>query len=128
MARGAPRRPQGPKRPRRSPPGAQPRPPRLERSYAQKVRADRQGAGPSWESRAKRAAFWAGVQAAQAADQQDALNYVSSSPPVGETPLATANIRQATIESAAPVPPGYTISVPGMDQTGLVPPPPTGAV
>lgn len=124
--RGAPRRASGPKRPSHPASNTLRKPP-LERSYAQKIRADRQGNGPSYASKAKRAAFWAGIQAEQAGANQNAIDEISSAPPVDSTPLATANIHQATLESAPPSLPGSSISVAGLDQSGFVPPPPTGA-
>jgi hypothetical protein len=124
VARG-PRRATGPKRPRKPASSTRDKPP-LERSYAQKIRADRVGKGPSYASKAARANFWAGIQAQQAGADQNALDEVSSAPPIDSTPLATANIHQATLQTPYPVPPGSEISIPGLDASGFVPPPPTG--
>ncbi len=96
----------------------------LERSFAQKVRADRREKGVSYESKTKRAVFWARIQAQQAAAVKQSVDFVSSMPPLTSVSLASANIRSATLESAPPAPPGAGISIAGLDQTGFVPPPP----
>jgi hypothetical protein len=99
----------------------------LERSYAQKTRVDRVGKGPSYTSKVKRAQFWADIQARQAAQIQAELDATSSTIPIKSVNLATANIHQATLDSAPPQLPGSGISVAGLGNDGFVPPPPTGA-
>lgn len=96
----------------------------LERSFAQKVRPDRREKGVAYESKTKRAAFWARIQAQQAAAVKQSVDFVSSMPPLTSVALASANIHSATLDSAAPTLPDSGVSVAGLDQTGFVPPPP----
>ena len=98
----------------------------LERSFAQKVRPDRREKGVAYESKTKRATFWARIQAQQAAAVKQSVDFVSSMPPLTSVALASANIHSATLSSAPPTPPDSGISVAGLDQTGFVPPPPAG--
>lgn len=126
MARIKPRR-HGPLRPRKTSTSSAPKT-SLDRSYAQKVRPDRRVAGIAYGSKARRAEFWDNIQAQQAQQIAEDVAAFSSMSPISEADLATANIHQATLESAAPSDPSSGLSVAGLGQDGFVPPPPTGAV
>ncbi len=97
----------------------------MDRSYAQKIKP---GTAAPFESAAKRAQFWAKqqkelqVEMTQEMDQN--LQPISQgSIKQTATPFATANIKAATLQSAAPSLPGET-TIAGIESGGVAPPPP----
>lgn len=102
----------------------------MERSYAQHLRTDR--AALSFGSKISRANFWAN-QAKQLADQnekqlEEDTQSISQGTLQENSTFATANIEEATLQSAAP-PNAPSIdatpTIAGIDSgTGVAPPPP----
>ncbi len=123
-----PTRPSGPKSPQKMSSNTKEHHTHLERSYAQKIRVDRQGKGPAYASMAKRAAFWRQIQDQQAQQVQQSLDNFTSNVPLTQVDFAGANIHQSTLQSAAPQDPSNGISVAGIGDGGIVPPPPPSAV
>jgi hypothetical protein len=125
-----PSRPSATKKPSKARRTADPMDTPMERSYAQKQRTDR--AALSFGSKVNRASFWA-QQAKQLADQneqqlEDDTAAISQGTLQSETQFASANIEEATLQSAPP--PNQpsidsTASIAGIDSgTGVAPPPP----
>jgi hypothetical protein len=97
----------------------------MNRSHAQELRTDRV---LTFESQSARASFWAGLQRRQAQQQQEQMDEDVSSISEGSlksnTTFATANIEEATLESAAPAQPGEA-TLAGLGEGGIAPPPVT---
>ncbi len=112
--------------PRRPTAAASPMGLKLDRSFAQKVRMDR-GNTVNYETAAKRAAFWARQQIELAAYEaqiiDDSLIQISQGTLKENSQFPTANIRAATLRSAAPAFPGET-TIAGIEAGGVAPPPP----
>ena len=120
-----PSRPRGSKgtiRPRRT---ADPKHFPLDRSWAQKQRTDRK---LSPQSETARANYWANLQQGRK-DEQDQINadleQIGSAPLADITQFGSANISEATLESAAPGDPSAP-TIAGLGEGGIVPPPAPG--
>ena len=127
MSARQPSRANGPKRPAKTGSNTAKNHTPMDRSYAQKVRPDRREKGVSYESKTKRAQFWAHIQSQQAAAVAQSVSMFSSMPPLASVSVASANIHSATLDSAPPAMPGTGISVAGLDSQGFAPPPPAPA-
>ena len=121
-----PSRPSGAKRPKRPSSVGDPAQTAMSRSYAQKLRTDRPGL--AFESASKRAAFWARQQKTLAHDEQIIMEQNVAAISQGSlrlaNPIGSANISAATLQGASPTVPGSGVSIPGLSETGVAPPPP----
>ena len=99
---------------------------KLDRSFAQKVRLDR-NLDVNYETKAKRAQFWAKAQRDQARYNEEVVNQsleqISQGTFKQDSQFAVANIHAATLSSAPPSLPGET-TIAGIDSGGAAPPPP----
>ena len=96
------------------------------RSHAQQLRTDRV---LTYESQSARASFWAHqqrlLQAQEHSEMDQNVAAISQGSPLSNIQFASANIKSATLESAAPALPGQATAA-GLGQSGFVPPPPPG--
>ena len=122
----SPKRPNGTHRPSHPTNAASGMSLKLDRSFAQKVRAATT-TGVNYETAAKRAAFWARQQRELAAYETQVMDAsvgeISQGTPKQNSQFASANIRGATLQSAAPALPGET-TIAGIEGGGIAPPPP----
>lgn len=99
---------------------------KLDRSFAQKVRASTT-TGVNYETAAKRAAFWARQQRELAVYEAEVMDAsvagISQGTLKENSQFAVANVRTATLQSAAPALPGET-TIAGIESGGIAPPPP----
>lgn len=127
MAIRLPKRPSGAKRPKKPSHSASPNSLKLDRSFAQKVRPDHLGI-INYESAAKRAQFWARAQQNLAREEEQILNQsvdqISQGTLKQNSQFAVANVREATLSSAAPSVPGQP-TIAGIEAGGVAPPPPS---
>ena len=126
MAIRKPSRPTGAKRPKHQSSVGDPAQTAMSRGYAQKLRTDRPAL--SFESAVKRAAFWAREQQTVARDaalvMEQNIAAISQTNVRNATQIGSANISSATLQSANPTVPGEGISIPGLSEAGVAPPPP----
>lgn len=96
----------------------------MTRSYAQKLRTRTL----SPETMVNRAAFWAAVTKAeerQEAEIDAEAQSVMAQPPVrAANQIQSATLPSATLENAPALPPEYGVTVAGVGQGGMIPPPP----
>ena len=122
-----PRRPHKPRGSRgRVTPGrvADPARTHLTRSYAQKLRTREL----SPQSMGDRAAFWAKLTAQEESyekEMETEAQSVMAQPPIkAGNQIKSATLPSATLENAPALPADYGITVAGIGQGGIVPPPP----
>lgn len=96
----------------------------MNRSHAQELRDDRV---LTFESQSARASFWARLQRQQQEQETEQMDEEVASISEGSlhsnTQFATANISEATLESAAPAQPGEA-TLANLGEGGIAPPPP----